>query len=461
MVVEVSDPTILITVSEPEPGPDPGPAPGPAPEGSQFVQVYLDGSSVTDCVQSGSVTRKLNRPWECTLRLYSECAPGTACSTVKVWIGATLWFHGFVMQISTEAGEDGALISEYTCLDPMMLWDRRPARDGPASGDPGDFSNPLMFSDQFYTPTGPFILEQLLIQSENDADPKYGEGTLFLEHGNFPAGLVSLKGAPTDWPMTIAEVFDLMTSTGTLDAVLTPIDTGGNMARIDVFNGDYGDDLTGSVAFEYATGAHNVRSVRMVEDSSNVCNKLWYYLGPRRKRATDPAGDQHWAANIQGRDPDLPYPPGGQSFDDTNTPFGPPWDDNQLGERIYNSRVDCAVRMEVRIYDAQGDENPVADRVLYRRLWQMESWLRATPRTLVHLTPVRISEFDQLPPDVSPIQVGDFDIGDLVTVTADSIVRGGFTGAQRIYAYTVSWDEDGVVEIGELQTSADQEGFAS
>jgi hypothetical protein len=410
------------------------------------VSVFIDGTDVTGCVQTGSVTRTLNRPAQATARLYSECAIGTACSRMKVVIDNTLWFHGLMTQISTEAGEDGTLISEYTALDPMMLWQYRPARDGPASGDPGDFSNPLMFSDTFFTATGPFILEQMLIQSEDDSDPALGDGTLFLDHGNFPAGLVNLKGAPTDWPMTIAEVFELMSSTGVLDVYLTPIDVGGNMATIDVFNGDFGTDLTATVAFEYETGDHNVKAVRMTEDSTNVCNKLWYYLGPRVLTATDPAGDQHWRANITGDDPGLPGYPASSPYSDVIS-------------RRDDSRDDCGVRMEIRIYDSQGDENPSAFRELYRRLWTMESWLRAVPRTLVHVTPVRTSEFNLLPPGVTPVLPGDFNIGDLVTVTAGSIVRGGFTGAQRIYQYTVTWDEDGVIELGELQTSADQEGI--
>jgi len=364
---------------------------------------------------------------------------------MKVVIDGSLWFHGFAQQISTEAGEDGALISEYTALDPMFLWKWRPARDGPGSADPGDFSLPDFFREFIY---GPQILEQILLQSEDDSDPEFGEGPLFIDlaGATYDSGIADLSGAPTDWPMTIAEVFELMSSTGTLDAVLSPIDSGGNMASLVVKNGDYGNNLTATVAFEYATGDHNVKSVRMTEDSTAVCNKLWYYLGPRVGSAIDPPGDQHWRANITADDPGLPDPP-----------------NSDIISRRDASRSSCGVRMEVRIYDGQGDgvvdASPSAFRELYRRLWQMESWLRAIPRTLVHITPVKTSEFYQLPPGVTPVQVGDFDIGDMVTVTADSIVRGGFTGAQRVYGFTVSWDEDGVVELGELQTSADQEGI--
>ena len=46
-----------------------------------------------------------------------------------------------------------------------------------------------------------------------------------------------------------------------------------------------------------------------------------------------------------------------------------------------------------------------------------------------------------------------FDIGDLVGVSASSAVRGGFSGAQRVYEYTIGWEDDGVLFLSELQTS--------
>jgi hypothetical protein len=80
-------------------------------------------------------------------------------------------------------------------------------------------------------------------------------------------------------------------------------------------------------------------------------------------------------------------------------------------------------------------------RDLYRNRWETESWIRQQPRELIHITPTRETE------------IGTFDIGDLVGVEAVAAVRGGFSGAQRVYEYTVSWDNDGVRALSELQTS--------
>jgi hypothetical protein len=107
--------------------------------------------------------------------------------------------------------------------------------------------------------------------------------------------------------------------------------------------------------------------------------------------------------------------------------------------------------MDIKIWDALSDLclGPGATdpgRELWRRLWQIESWIRLAPRELIHITPIR------------GYGVGLFDIGDLITVEAGSQIRGGFSGAQRIYEYTVSWDEDGPCELSELQTSPNNEG---
>jgi hypothetical protein len=193
--------------------------------------------------------------------------------------------------------------------------------------------------------------------------------------------------------------------------------------------------------FEYGTGALNVRSMRWNEDMSNITNKLQYFGGPRIETAADPAGDQHWCWNITGDDPGLADPPGGDIGYS-----------NPLGDRRLASQAAYGVRMDIKIFDALSDlclgagaVDPGRD--LYRRLWQIEHWLRCVPRNLIHVTPTRGTG------------IGAFDIGDLVGVEAAASVRGGFSGAQRVYGYTISWDEDGPFELSELQTSADQEGF--
>lgn len=396
--------------------------------------VTIDGSSVTDCAIRGSVTRRLNRPAQATVTLPMDCAIGGPGSRLALYIDGTLFFHGFVLDCETDAGEDFGY-TVYNASDPMEMWAMRPARDGPDAADPGDFSNPSMFYE-FGPSGGPAIIEQMLLQSEDDSDPEFGEGPLFLTLGSFATGGVDVSGGPTDWPMSILQVTSLLMSTGEVDVVITPTDPGGGvMGTVDVYNGDYGTDLSGSVSFDYGQGNYSIKRVRWNEDMSNVCNKLWYFGGPRILSAADPEGNQHWCWNITADDGALPDPP-----------------QTAIIAKRDASRTTYGVRMDIQIYDAVS-ENCVGkggidpNRWLYRRLWQIESWLRADPRELIHITPV------------AGTGILSFDIGDLISVSGVSTVRGGFSGAQRVYEYTYSWDENGPIQLDELQTSPNNEGF--
>jgi hypothetical protein len=157
---------------------------------------------------------------------------------------------------------------------------------------------------------------------------------------------------------------------------------------------------------------------------------------------SDPDALTHWCFNVTGDDTFLPDPiPNGESRA------------TLLANRL-SSRGTYGTRMEIQIFDAAecpqggGDTDCCGKsaaaslyRGLWRNRWETESWIRYQPRELIHITPTRETA------------IGSFGIGDLVGVSATAAVRGGFSGAQRVYSYTVSWDEDGVLALSELQTS--------
>jgi hypothetical protein len=418
-----------------------------------FAQVVLDDVDITEFAIEGSVTTRLNRVGEASVKVHMTDAfanfgtlyPGPG-SYLKVYfygdnLGSTpvLWHHGRVINCETTADENVGY-TVFNSFDPLELWQYRPVRNPPGS-DPGNFSNPNIIQSLVY---GPAIIEGMMDGSELNTIPEDSEGPLRLARGSFAAGSVDLTGAPSDWPMTMMQLANLLISTGVVDVVITPIEFDGNdnYGQIDVYNGDYGQDLTGSVTLSYGMGDRNIRSLRWNEDMTQMCNKLWYYLGPK-------CDEEHWRANITGDDPGLAYPPGGGvvgpcgSHGSTN---------NIIGVRSCYSRQHFDVRMDIKIFDAAGDETDgcteavVVGHELYRRLWQIEQYLRAVPITLIHVTPIR------------DFGIGLFSIGDLITVEATPDVKGGFSGAQRIYEYTISWDEDSVPAIGELQVSSDNEG---
>lgn len=390
------------------------------------------------------IKRRLNRPAMCSFRVPSYLVRDiqfdgrpllcTGYRTLSVTLDATgLFFHGIVWTIH-EDGDEDMVYSQVTCYDPMVIWRYRPARDlvDSYSGEAGNLSDPSFLARNM---TGPQIMEEILLASENPAlIPGEAEGPtrLNLSASTFATGGSDLSGAPTNWPMTIAEIASLLTNTGELDIIIEPtIELGipSNLGRVHCFNGDYGNDLTSSVHFDYAAGDFNARLFRRTEDMSTIANKNFYFLGPRLDQ-------QHWRSNVTGDHPDLPNPPGGKVHP---APTGP------LGVLIASSRNELGVYMQIGIYDNFGSE--FAAYPLFLRQWQVESLLRANPRNMVYITPVRNGAFGP----------GDFDVGDLITVNIGDKARVTESGAQRVYAYTIDIDDDAVEALGELETSPDQD----
>ncbi len=413
--------------------------------GRDDSRVYIDGVELvggSSSAISGSSTRRLNRPSQAQIRVPNHLAVGGVGSTLKIVLNGSLHHHGRVMLCETNPQEDTGY-TVYNSTDPMELWQWRPARD--YGGDtPGNFIDPSFLIRK---KSGPQIMQEIFLASENPAlvgnteDGSAAEGPLFMSFGGFASGGVDLSGAPVTWPMTIAEVAELLMSTGRLDCVLTPIESGANMAQVDCYNGNHGTDRSGSVLFEYGMGAHNVRDLRWNEDLSNVTNKLYYNLGPKETI-------RRYKANIQGSDPCLDDPVA--------------YNQATIEARRLASRSSYGVRMEIQeieVGDLLNERNGAGvnycvggtysnqdpSRLLLRRQWQLESYIRAVPRTLIHVTPIRGAG------------INAFDIGDLVRVRCTPSIRGGFDGTQRIYEYTVSWDEDSVLALSELQVSSDAE----
>jgi hypothetical protein len=198
------------------------------------------------------------------------------------------------------------------------------------------------------------------------------------------------------------------------------------MGVLNAYNGNMGNDLTGSVHFQYATGSFNCTKARMVVDKSGLANRIRYLLGPRRKTARDPGSLQHWDGSID-RTTVLQLPPGWLA----------------VGEPARaQSEIDYGIREDTRVIDAQGDSsigltaaNTALPRELYLYGWSREAWIRLKPKLMVHLTP-------------QPGTLPTFKVGDLVMVSAGAAFGGGFSGVQRVMEYTYVWDDMGVVELG-------------
>lgn len=395
------------------------------------VRAIVDGTDVTDLVQQGSVTHQHNQPSFATVEFPKGTVPAGDASRCKIVVNGSLDFHGLTRHIERQ-GDENTISTTFTFVSPASLFEYRPARDGVGSGDVGDFSKPTFIERN---QTAPQMIEEILTQSLDDSDPADGEGPMGISLGTFESGGANLEGAPADYPMSIAQTISLLAQTGELDVVETPIDSGGNMTMVSAYNGNFGTDRSGSFHLQYAMGStSNCRSCRWTVDLSQLVNKLWLYLGPRVGTKADPAGDQHWAANVTGTSDFTGHDPPASAV---------------LAARDA-SQSSYFVRMLIRIFD--GDESAALD--LYKRWWLTESWLRCRPKQIVAMTPHR---------GIAP----GFRTGDLIRVQAGTSFGGGFSGVQRVMAYTYRWDTEGVIELGEpvgqpavpaVVTSADQEG---
>jgi hypothetical protein len=381
------------------------------------VFAHVDGASVTDKVIEGSVSHALNGRSTATIKMPLSVASGGINSSLYIDTGAAGNFWGRVHHVD-EQGDENEMYRLLTAVDPGFILEFRPARDGAASPTPGNFATPTFMTRDM---TGPAMLQETLSASESN------EGSLGFSLGSFASGGVNLSGLPTDFPMTISEIVGLLTGTGEVDVVMS-FSAGG--ATMNVYNGDFGTDLSGSVSFKYAMGtASNCRACRRTIDASALVNKYWLFMAPRYDR-------EHWRGNITGDHPELPALPGYAT----------------VAGAISSSRSTYLQRMVVEAIDA----DYVTAHQLYLHYWLRYSYMRANPKTMVHLTP---------DPGIAP----SFSVGDRIHVQAGSSFGGGFSGTQRVFQYTYRWDENGVIELGEpvgqaaapaLLVSADQEALA-
>jgi len=98
---------------------------------------------------------------------------------------------------------------------------------------------------------------------------------------------------------------------------------------------------------------------------------------------------------------------------------------------------------EIQVHDTREDEDGI--RPLFEEIYANEALIRAYPRVIVSPTPNRFS-------GTGPT----FFVGDRISVSAGSVLSGGFSGGFRVYEYEIAIDADGVGTYTELVGSDDQ-----
>jgi hypothetical protein len=376
----------------------------------------IDGTSI-DAI---AVDRRYKEPWNSTRTGVFKVPSGYVTvlpqSEGHVYVDGTLKVSGPVTYRQAEGNADMAY-TEVTVMDHTWYLQKRICKTAT-----GNLITPnQVLLDEV---TAPAIMAAF-IDNTNNYDPQPSPTPMPLTVGSVAGGGVDMSGSLMQWPMNLQRMKDILCATGYMDIILSP---GIGASTVALTNGDGGSDLSGSVIYGYGTGAFNAQVATLTVDLSRIINALWYLLGPR-------VSDNRWAGSITptardgGPDGDGPLP-------------GTPWPATLLA-RIAASRALLGYMQEIQVLDTQ-DAQDIRD--VYENRWEREAWIRAIPRTFLSIRPER---------GLSPA----FSAGDLITAQAGAILDGGFSEIQRVYEYEVTCDDNGVMEITSLLTSADQEGL--
>jgi hypothetical protein len=386
------------------------------------MRAFLDASEVTVRCQQMSYTPDMNALWSAEIRLASQYASGITEGGTELIItdngGGTVLFAG-PCWYGEDDGDANNQFSTLTGFDHRVKWPWRQVMDAD-----GDYSDPSIFLDF----ENAVDIMEAAIDNNVAVDGTYGITVGSVSASSFP--LIGYK--PTDWPWSLQTLWDFLANTGTLDVMLNP---GIGASTVDLYPGDAGTDLSGSVVFDYNTGSFNCIGAKYTFDMKNTISRIRYFLGPKRPWYR---GDiQHYSADVQIDDPAL----------DIYDPVKQAQIDSQSGamEGI------TGLMREIQIYDSNpplpDGVNPPemtgesALRDLYYALWQSEMLVRTVPRRLLSVTPE---------PGIMPA----FGVGDLITTNA--VIRGTVpSSVQRVYRYTVEQDTEGNEMITNLVTSAD------
>lgn len=343
----------------------------------------------------------------------------------------TIVANMLVIKAHWKGDKDGAWV-DVTCADPMWWWKRRPTRD-----DAGRFALPI-FSSPI---TAPEMLKTAVDQSIS------ADGTLGLNttDGTFETSGPDFGDYKVDnWPRLLSEFAAELSATGVCDVRITPVDTSDGygtedgLAIMGILNAyvDAGTDRSASVNFDYGTGDFSLDAFEYVDDGDTICNKLYYYLGPRV-----PGTDRRYQGNIT--------PPANAAYFNHSGSGGPDLRDSALETARGTSITDFGTFFDIDIYDDSGAEN--ATRTLFEKLWMTELRLRVNGQTLVKATPSFACDFQAYE---------HWNPGDIVALnSAASAIGIDLSSAPvRLYGEQAAIDANGVEQPGELILSADQEG---
>ena len=365
------------------------------------MRAFLNGSDITGYCQTIRWRPKLSRPAEATIKYPARAlAVSAGQDELALTQGGSTLFVGDVFYPQYDGTADSAY-AEVTAFDHLIA-----LKDRMVKSSTGNLITPTSSST---TAPGQFAD---YIANTISVDP----GSYALSVGSVAAGGVDVDISQLmQFPMDLEQLRALLVGTGQMDVFLVP---GSGSSAVNLTNGEGGTDLSGSVSYQYATGSFNAAVGVLTVDMSQVINALWYLLAPR-------VSETRYKGSIT---PTAPHKGG--------TWPAPLLADIALSRGLYNYRQEIQTKDEI-------GANVI--RPYYEARWAGEAGLRAFPRHFYSVKPNRGS-FPAFRP------------GDFINVAAGSVLNGGFSETQCVYEFEVVSDADGINQVTDILTSADQGG---
>lgn len=381
-----------------------------------MISAAIDGVDVTEYVQETRWRPRWNLPHSASIRVPRDSPVLDVNQELTLEIGTNMVFGGRMWYVEAAGDPDSAYVVG-TAWDYTILLRKCMCIQGPYDPDPGNMVDvsPVIEGNVTAPEIAAAFVNNMLATNVGATETPPPGLPLPIVVGTVETGGVDCSSVPMAFPMTVDRMINLLISTGQL-IVERVFSTG--FITLNFLN-PYTNDLSGSVDYEYGTGAFNAQTARHTLDIDELVNALWYLLGRRRS-------DGRWPGSIT---PTAPH-------------VGGSWPASLL-TRIDDSRDTYGYLPEIQILDDAGDENDIRD--MFEERWANEAWVRAMPREFASIMPER---------GTAP----DFALGDTIGVAGGSLLNGGFTGDQRVYGWDLTCDADGVLTWEDIVTSADQEG---
>lgn len=209
-------------------------------------------------------------------------------------------------------------------------------------------------------------------------------------------------------PLTVGDLATLFTQTGVCDIYVTPTAAAGSSQGALSAVDQAGSDISGSVSFDYGTGAKNVAWAYPEASGDEFCNKLVYELEPR-------IDSNHFANNVTIDAPGVTTDPSG-----SRSTFG------VYHDILFKKGLTGLVKNTSNLFK------------LYVRLYDAELAARMVPMQKIRISPQA---------GLAPSPWDDYNLGDIAGLNLAQLGFDVSAGDFRIIGWDAMPDDNGAERV--------------